>query len=1463
VCFSQLHALALVDMDADGVMDVVTGKRWWAHSSHDAGSLEPPVLYWFRIVRGDKGVQFVPYQIDDDSGVGTQVVVDDLNGDKLPDIVVGSKRGIFVFTHRTKAIDEAAWQDLQPERRFEPQPVSTALVEAPGEDEPGVAAVDAEGRALNLDFETGDLADWTADGAAFAGLPVRGDTVHARRGDMVSGHAGEWWVGTYEVDQDLPKGTLTSKSFQATHPYASFLVGGGALSGTRVELVDQESGTAIFTAHGANDEKMRRVAADLREHQGKMIYVRLVDDESGGWGHINFDDFQFHDAQVASAEPPVVRPIPPRADDYRYAKLPADEAAAAMRLPEGFRASVFAAEPDVKQPIAMALDDRGRVWIAEAYEYPLRARGDKGRDRILIFTDTNGDGRFDERQVFAEGLNLVSGLEVGFGGVWVGAAPYFMFIPDRNGDDVPDGKPEILLDGWGYEDTHETLNSFIWGPDGWLYGCHGVFTHSRVGKPGTPDNERQPLNAAIWRYHPTRHVFEVFAHGTSNPWGVDFDDHGQAFCTACVIPHLYHVIQGARYERQAGEHFNRHTYDDIKTIADHLHYVGDWPHSGNGRSDSAGGGHAHRGAMIYLGGAWPAEYRGKLFMNNIHGQRLNVDSLHRQGSGFVGKHEPDFLLTQDRASQMISLQYGPDGQMFVIDWYDMQACHDTNASVHDRSNGRIYRVYGGEQKSITPPVDLARGTDAQLAEHVLNQNDWFVRHSRRILQERAAAGTLDPEVRQRFAEIVMTNADHSRRLRAMWALHVTGGLPAELCEALLNDISEYVRAWTIQLALDAPEDAQGRAVVVAQLASLAAKDSSPVVRLYIASALQRLPLALRWDAMAALLAHGDATDHNLSLMAWYAAEPLVAAEPQRAIALAAATHASSPRVAEFVFRRVANLGTPEALDALAASADNADEMVQLAILKGIRDGLRGRRRVEPPPSWAAVYARLAESPSVLVRNEAAAVGVTFGDAKSMAALRARLGSKSVPPEARRAALEALLAAQDPELAPALLTLLGDAAMRESALRGLAAYDNPAIAAAVIEAYPNLPLAEQRIALATLASRPAFAMALLEAVGAKQIAAADLSADLIRQLGNLKNPEVDRLTADVWGQVRSTPADKLETMAAMKKLLDSQRDEPDLELGRAVFARTCQQCHTLYGAGAKIGPDLTGSNRANLDYLLSNIVDPNALIAKEYLQTVILTLGGRVISGILTAEDANSVTIQSATELLVLPKDEIDERSLSDISLMPENQLAQYSEEDIVALVAYLQHPSQVPMLATEHTASLLFNGQDLAGWQGDPALWSVENGEIVGRSSGIDKNSFLLSDLTVGDFRLTVEAKLVDNAGNSGVQFRTKPLEGFHEVRGLQADMGVGWWGKLYDENGRALLWDKSGEQHVNIGDWNTYVIEADGSHVRTWINGQPCVDLQDKDGPLRGQIALQIHSGPPMEVRFRNLKLETLPEAK
>ena len=203
-----------------------------------------------------------------------------------------------------------------------------------------------------------------------------------------------------------------------------------------------------------------------------------------------------------------------------------------------------------------------------------------------------------------------------------------------------------------------------------------------------------------------------------------------------MIPHLYHIIQGGRYERQAGQHFNPHTYDDIKTIADHRHYVGANPHAGNGRSDSAGGGHAHAGAMIYLGNTWPEEYRGSIFMNNVHGARLNRDTFASAGSGFVGGHAPDFLLANDVWSQLLYFRYGPDGNVYMIDWYDKNQCHRPDVNVHDRTNGRIFKVSYGESKPVH--VDLKRKTDAELVALLSNPNDWHVRHARRILQERGA-----------------------------------------------------------------------------------------------------------------------------------------------------------------------------------------------------------------------------------------------------------------------------------------------------------------------------------------------------------------------------------------------------------------------------------------------------------------------------------------------------------------------------------------------------------------------------------------------------------------------------------------------------------------------------------------------------------------------------------------------------
>jgi len=224
--------------------------------------------------------------------------------------------------------------------------------------DPGVLPVGRDNQPLNLDFETGTLKDWTPTGDAFNDQPVKGDTVHSRRGDMHSGHKGQYWVGSYERKGDKATGTLTSLPFKVTHPWASFLVGGGSFPETCVELIMVPQNEVFYRASGLDEEDMKREVVDLSKFVGKEIQIRLVDKQTGGWGHINFDDFRFHQAKPDFPPRPKKDAAPP--DKYQHAGLPPQEAAAAMTVPEGFNVTLFAGEPDVMQPIAFAASSGGR-----------------------------------------------------------------------------------------------------------------------------------------------------------------------------------------------------------------------------------------------------------------------------------------------------------------------------------------------------------------------------------------------------------------------------------------------------------------------------------------------------------------------------------------------------------------------------------------------------------------------------------------------------------------------------------------------------------------------------------------------------------------------------------------------------------------------------------------------------------------------------------------------------------------------------------------------------------------------------------------------------------------------------------------------------------------------------------------------------------------------------------------------
>ena len=550
----------------------------------------------------------------------------------------------------------------------------------------------------------------------------------------------------------------------------------------------------------------------------------------------------------------------------------------------------------------------------------------------------------------------------------------------------------------------------------------------------------------------------------------------------------------------------------------------------------------------------------------------------------------------------------------------------------------------------------------------------------------------------------------------------------------------------------------------------------------------------------------------------------------------------------------------EALDALVQVMGEVDDPAfQLDILKGMSEGLKGRRNMTMPKGWDALEAKLAKSPNADVRRIAQSLALIFGSKNALAGLRAKLTDTKAPVPERRAALASLVSAKDPQLANALKALLNDKDLRSRALSGLASYQDADIPAAILKVYPNLNTAEKRAALSTLASRAAFARPLLKAVEAKSVSAKDLSADIVRQLRDLKQQDIDDTVAKVWGMIRESPEDKLKEIERYTKLIQAKTSrKPDLAHGRALFARTCQQCHKLYGVGGLVGPDITGSNRSELSYILHNILDPNAEIPNDYRTSTIDTTDDRVITGIITRQDSQTLTVVTQNETLTLPRGDVAFVQQSSMSMMPEGLLATFTDDDARDMIAYLRHTTQVPMLAMQENLDSFFDGATLDGWSGNPDLWSVENGEIVGKSDGLKRNEWLVGPLELGDFKLSLQVKLVGNKGNSGIQFRSQARPN-GAVDGYQADIGKGWWGKLYEEHGRALLWKQSGEEHVKLGDWNRYEIIAKGSKVQTFINGQKCVDLDDPPGARRGIIAFQLHSGGPTEVRFKDLQVELL----
>ena len=995
-------------------------------------------------------------------------------------------------------------------------------------------------------------------------------------------------------------------------------------------------------------------------------------------------------AQVASSEKSDKFPEPPDTQAISEGFTTPEAALAAIRLPPGFRATLFAAEPAVRQPIALATDHRGRLWVAENYSYAQReVNFDKNlRDRITILADSDDDGQFDQRTVFWDQASKLTSVEIGFGGVWALCPPHLLFIPDHNGDDIPDGPPQVMLDGWDDDAVrHNIANGLRWGPDGWLYGRHGILATSQVGVPGTPPELRTKINCGVWRFHPTRHDFEVICQGTTNPWGMDWDQHGQLFFINTVIGHLWHVVPGAHFQRMYGEDLQPNVYELIPQTADHFHWDtaevwSDIRTKGvTPTTDQAGGGHAHSGMLIYQGGSWPRSYHNSVLTVNLHGRRLNNDRLARRGSGYVGTHAPDFMSTSDPWFRGVELAAGSHGEIFVADWSDIGECHE-NDGVH-RSSGRIFRIQSTAQSTAQPKklfeFDLSKAMDSDLVAAQKSNNEWEARQARQVLQNRAASGHGMKDVHSQLSHLFASAANETHQLRAMWCLYVTAGANEEWLRKQLGHSSEHVRSWAVKLLCDRGEPTEeSRKAFLA----MAINERSGLVLSFLASALQRLSVPDRMPLAERLAESTEhAKDPVLPLLIWYGIEPAVV--PDRVAAIQLAKFSQMPKLTEFVARRITTEieHEPAAVANLVALLEDPKaEDKRIDVLRGMTTALRGWRKAPRPENWETVAAALARSKQSEVVQLTRELSVVFGDGRALDELRKIAESSSAELETRRAALRTLATAKTEGLPALLKKLLGERDLQVDAIRGLAAYHDPQTPQLLIDRFRALHASGQREAINTLVSRVAYATVLLAAVEDGELARDLVSPFHVRQMSTLGDANVMQKIGKLWPELRQHSEERARQISKYREQLTAEQlSAANLSAGRVTFQRACANCHILFGQGGKVGPDLTGAQRVNLNYLLENIVDPSATVSENFRMSIVIATDGRVINGVVIEKSERTLTIATPTDRIVIATDDIEEIRSSNLSIMPEGQLDVLTPEQTRDLIGYLMSPKQVEL----------------------------------------------------------------------------------------------------------------------------------------------------------------------------------------
>lgn len=959
---------------------------------------------------------------------------------------------------------------------------------------------------------------------------------------------------------------------------------------------------------------------------------------------------------------------------------PPAEAVNRFRVRDGFEIELVTSEPDIGQPLFVSWDSRGRLWVVQylQYQFPaglkiieydnhLRAQFDKvpeppphgtpGQDTITVFEDSDGDGYYDRHHDAISGLNIATAVETGHGGIWVANPPYLLFYPDQDGDGLPDGDPEVRLSGFGIEDTHSVMNSLEWGPDGWLYGVNGSTTTGKVRCPAT-DQTIAWQGQMIWRYHPGTRHFEIYAEGGGNTFSLEIDSVGRVFSgTNNGNTRGMYYPQGGYGKKGWGKHgplTNPYAFG----------YFNHLRHEGDTRRFA-------QAFCIYEGGLYPEEYRGRIIAPNSLHNVVWVSRIEPDTSTYRTVDEENLIESDDRWFRPVFAGVGPDGCVYMADWYDTRLSHVRPVDDWHKDSGRIYRVQPTGSRPAAAPADLTTLSADELFEILDHPNLWTRR--RAVLE---IGWKNHSSIVPRLRQSVDAN-EGQRSLESLWALNLLGSIDSEWANRWLRHPSPDIRRWMIRLIGDSRSCDES---VADTLARLAEEESDIHVRSQLAASAKRLPPEVGLAMVRNLLLHSsDLDDLHLPLMTWWALE--AHAESGRDIIhqwIDDQTIWELPLYRTFIagrlMRRYAMAGGDANYLSCARLLERApDEAAGKTLMTGLQLAFQGTSIADlPGPLTRQMddYAsRAGENDLVLavLRKDAAAI------AKGGQLLTDTSGDPVVRLELARAFGDIA----DPKVVPHLLRTLGldqHSALKRVALQALANYDQGSIPETILRRYGSTLPSEHEVrstADRVLASRVDWAKQFLGKIELAHIKARDISPDVVQLLLQHKDPGIDETVGRHWPYLAPVTSEEIQNqIEGVKGILRKTSGDPNE--GYQLYRSRCAVCHKLFGEGSDTGPDLTGYERHNPDFWLPAIIDPSLEIREEYANFILTTEDQRVLIGMVAEQNPRSVTLRDAgNQLTTIARDQIAELKATPTSLMPPGLLLGLTDQQIADLFAYL------------------------------------------------------------------------------------------------------------------------------------------------------------------------------------------------